>query len=393
MADQSLRVLVVDDTIVYRRILSSIIEELPGTELAATAPNGKIALAKMETAEVDLVLLDVEMPVLDGLKTLEVIRERFPEVGVIMISGSNTSAAGITIRALERGAIDFVPKPEGTDPEESQRQLAQHIKRLVQLFQTRRALRTGRRIAVERPPAPARAPDRPVSVAHAHAHAPVPVPVPVPVPRAAPERYAGKRPTRIDIVVIGVSTGGPNALKALVPHLKADLNVPVLIVQHMPPLFTASLAESLGRKSVLSVREAQEGEAILPNTVLIAPGGKHMVIRQDPARADGHVVALNENPPEHNCRPSVNVLFRSASTFFGGKILAVVMTGMGEDGCEGVRAMKRQGCICLTQEESTCVVYGMPRAVDEAGLSDGRVPIEQMAERIHQLVRNPGQFS
>ncbi len=381
MAEQNLRVLVVDDTIVYRRILSTIIEELPGTELAATAPNGKIALAKMETTDVDLVLLDVEMPVLDGLKTLEVIRERFPDVGVIMISGANTSAAGITIRALERGAIDFVPKPEGANPEESQRQLAQHIKRLVQLFQTRRALRTGRRSPADRPSAATRAPERLAPVA------------PAPVPRPVPERYAGKRPTRIDLVVIGVSTGGPNALKEVVPHLKADLNVPVLIVQHMPPLFTASLAESLGRKSVLPVREAQEGEVILPNTVLIAPGGKHMVIRQDPARGDGHVVALNENPPEQNCRPSVNVLFRSASTYFGGKILALVMTGMGEDGCEGVRAMKRQGCICLTQEESTCVVYGMPRAVDEAGLSDARVPIEQMAERIHQLVRNPGQLT
>ena len=380
MAEQSLRVLVVDDTIVYRRILSSIIEGLPGTVLAATAPNGKIALAKMESTEVDLVLLDVEMPVLDGLKTLEVIRERFPDVGVIMISGANTSAAGITIRALERGAIDFVPKPEGADPQESQRQLAQHIKRLVQLFQTRRALRPGRRIAVERPPAAARTPEKPAPAA------------PAPVPRPVPERYAGKRPTRIELVVIGVSTGGPNALKELVPQLKADLNVPVLIVQHMPPLFTASLAESLGRKSALPVREAQEGESILPNTVLIAPGGKHMVIRQDPARGDGHVIALNENPPEQNCRPSVNVLFRSASTYFGGKILAVVMTGMGEDGCEGVRAMKRQGCICLTQEESTCVVYGMPRAVDEAGLSDARVPVDQLAERIHQIVRNPGQF-
>jgi two-component system chemotaxis response regulator CheB len=160
----------------------------------------------------------------------------------------------------------------------------------------------------------------------------------------------------------------------------------------MPPLFTASLADSLGRKSTLAVREAQEGEAVLANTVLIAPGGKHMVIRSDPNAngGPGFVVALNENPPEQNCRPSVNVLFRSVSTYFGGKILAVVMTGMGEDGCEGVRAMKRQGCICLTQEESTCVVYGMPRAVDEAGLSDERVPLEHLADRIQQLVQNPG---
>lgn len=393
MADQDLKVLVVDDTIVYRRILSSIIEELPGTTLAATAPNGKIALAKMESTEVDLVLLDVEMPVLDGLKTLEVMRERFPDVGVIMVSGVNSSAAGTTIRALERGAIDFISKPDGSGPEESQRQLTTHIRRLVQLFQTRRSLRATRRNMADRAAA-ASAP-----VAERPRVAPTATPPASPPPaaphRAVAERYAGKRPARIELVVIGVSTGGPNALKEVIPQLTPALNVPVLIVQHMPPLFTASLAESLGRKSQLPVREAQEGERVLPNTVLIAPGGKHMVIRPDTAGTEpsGFVIALNENPPEQNCRPSVNVLFRSASTHFGGKILAVVMTGMGEDGCEGVRTMKRQGCICLTQEESTCVVYGMPRAVDEAGLSDARVPLDQLAARIQQLVHSPGQLS
>ncbi len=385
MAENDLRVLVVDDTIVYRRILTTIIEEIPGTVVAATAPNGKIALAKMETTEVDLVLLDVEMPVLDGLKTLEVMHERFPDVGVIMVSGANISAASTTIRALERGAIDFVPKPEGGDLEESQRQLTQHIRRVVQLFQTRRALRSTRRTVTARPGVASQA-DR------AHPAAPA---VAGPAPRPALERYAGKRLSKIEIVVIGVSTGGPNALKEVIPKLTTALNVPVLIVQHMPPLFTASLADSLDRKSTLAVREAQEGEAVLPNTVLIAPGGKHMVIRTDPnaSGGPGFVVALNENPPEQNCRPSVNVLFRSVSTYFGGKILSVVMTGMGEDGCEGVRAMKRQGCICLTQEETTCVVYGMPRAVDEAGLSDARVPLDQLAERIQHLVHNPGQLS
>jgi two-component system chemotaxis response regulator CheB len=384
MAQNELRVLVVDDTIVYRRILTTIIEEISGTVVAATAPNGKIALAKMESTEVDLVLLDVEMPVLDGLKTLEVMRERFPEVGVIMVSGANSSAASTTIRALERGALDFVPKPEGGDLEESQRQLIQHIRRVVQLFQTRRALRSTRKPVTARPgtSAPLERTRPAARVAVAPARPPL-------------ERHAGKRASKVEVVVIGVSTGGPNALKEVIPRLTTALNVPVLIVQHMPPLFTASLADSLDRKSALAVREAQEGDPLLANTVLIAPGGKHMVIRSDPnaSGGPGFVVALNENPPEQNCRPSVNVLFRSVSTYFGGKILAVVMTGMGEDGCEGVRAMKRQGCICLTQEESTCVVYGMPRAVDEAGLSDERVPLSQLAERIQHLVHNPGLLS
>jgi two-component system chemotaxis response regulator CheB len=155
----------------------------------------------------------------------------------------------------------------------------------------------------------------------------------------------------------------------------------------MPPVFTKSLADSLNRTAAVEVCEAADGEAVVPNKVYIAPGGQHMVLRR--SDSGENVIALNENPPEHNCRPSVNVLFRSVATYHGGKILSVVMTGMGEDGCEGVRVMKRQGCIALTQEESTCVVYGMPRAVDDAGLSDEQVPLDQLADRIAALVRNP----
>lgn len=366
MTDGSLQVLVVDDTIVYRKVLATVVESLPGFELAGTAANGRIALDKLGLKPVDLVLLDVEMPVMDGLQTLDAIRRDYPEVGVIMVSGVNASAANITVRALEHGAMDFIPKPDGADLEASRSQLTSQIRRVAQLFQTRRVLKGARRATGAPPKAPAATP---------------------PSTPAPPARPSTRRAGKIDVLAIGVSTGGPNALQQVIPRLPADLGVPVLIVQHMPPMFTASLAQSLNHKSALSVREAQEGDVVTANTVLIAPGGKHMVVRRE---ADGrHVVALNENPPEQNCRPSVNVLFRSVSTYFGKNVLSVIMTGMGEDGCEGVRALKRQGAIVLTQSETTCVVYGMPRAVDTAGLSDAQIPLDELASQITRLVRNP----
>lgn len=164
-----------------------------------------------------------------------------------------------------------------------------------------------------------------------------------------------------------------------------------VLVQHMPPLFTASLADSLSKKANMPVREARDGETITANSVVLAPGGKHMVVRRSPADGNGNqigCVGLNENPPENNCRPSVDVLFRSLAAHYGKHVLAVIMTGMGDDGCKGVKALKRQGGYCITQDEASCVVYGMPRAIEEAGLSDEQVPLEQLAGRITQLVRN-----
>jgi two-component system chemotaxis response regulator CheB len=191
-------------------------------------------------------------------------------------------------------------------------------------------------------------------------------------------------------VAIGVSTGGPNALVQLIPLLPADFPVPVLLVQHMPPMFTASLAEHLDQRSQVRVREATHGEPVLPGQVLIAPGGRHMVVRRlsDAASGETRLIAgLNDAPPENSCRPSVDVLFRSLAAHLEGNILAVVMTGMGNDGLEGVRALKRRGCACLTQSEASCVVYGMPLAVDEAGLSDEQVALERLAARIVHWVR------
>ena len=366
-----LRVLIVDDTIVYRRILADVVEAMDGVFLVGTAPHGRLALAKLEQTPADLVLLDVEMPEMNGLEALREIRARHPGTSVVMVSGVNLSAAETTLRCLELGALDFLRKPEGADPEASRNELKDKLRPLLRHAQTRINLRGGA--------------DR-AGTAGAPAAQPLPAPA---LPAAPPPPRAGRAapvPGRIDVVGIGVSTGGPNALAELIPRLPADFPVPILLVQHMPPVFTASLAEHLDQKAKVSVREAREGEPVVPGCVFIAPGGKHMVVRRLP-EGDAPIIGLNENPPENSCRPSVDVLFRSLAAQYDGNMLAVVMTGMGNDGCEGVRAMKRRGCRCLTQSEATCIVYGMPLAVDEAGLSDEQVPLDRLADRITHLVR------
>jgi len=371
MESNQLKVLIVDDTVVYRRILSDVIEAFEDTVLVGSAPHGRLALTKLEVEPVDLVLLDVEMPEMSGLETLRHIRRLYPQTGVVMISGANSASASYTMEALAQGALDFVRKPDGVDAEANRNELKDLLRPLLRHMRTRKNLRIQPDTGAKAPgtaPAPAR-------------------PVPPPAPSAAPARARQvNRPTRFDVVGIGVSTGGPNALAEVIPLLPADLKVPVLLVQHMPPLFTASLADHLAQRSKVPVHEAREGETVLSGHVYIAPGGKHMVIRRA-GEAGQLIIGLNENPPENSCRPSVDVLFRSLAAQYEGNLLAVIMTGMGSDGCEGVRAMKRKGCHCLTQTEDTCVVYGMPMAVDEAGLSDEKVPLSRLAARITHLVQ------
>lgn len=361
MPSPNLNVLVVDDTIVYRKILSEVLESLEGVQLLGTASQGRLALARMEQTPADLVLLDVEMPEMDGLETLGHLRKRWPETDVVMVSGTNMSSAEITVQALEQGALDFIRKPEGSDPEASRQELRDKLRPLIRHIGTRRNMRA--------PVAPKAA-----------------LPPPLPSPTLSRPMLG-----RIEVVGIGVSTGGPNALAEVIPLLPADFPVPILVVQHMPPTFTASLAEHLDRRSHLRVCEAREGEPIQTGNVYIAPGGKHMVVRRhETGNGRQRIIGLNENPPENSCRPSVDVLFRSMAAQYDGGIAALVMTGMGNDGCEGVRTLKRRGCHCLTQSAETCVVYGMPMAVDEAGLSDEQIPLHFLAQRLVRLVREGG---
>ena len=381
-----LSVMVVDDSAVYRKILTGVLEDIPGVHIVGTAANGRLALERMERLRPQAVLLDVEMPEMNGLETLEKIRSVFPTVGVVMISSMGKRAVDTTVAALEKGAIDFITKPDGESPEENHKTLVERLSPILWTFNTKRTLASVRQKHQH-------------SYQSSVAHAPTTVSPtdvlkqPTKPPRSALMITAAPRPVappaiqKVEAVLIGVSTGGPNALGVVIPALPKDLGVPVLIVQHMPPVFTASLAKSLEKKSRLAVVEAEEGQIIEAGTVYIAPGGKHMVVRRE---KDGgrYAVGLNENPPENSCRPAVDVLFRSAAALYGGGTLSVIMTGMGQDGLNGVKALKQRGGRCLTQDEATCTIYGMPLAVDRAGLSDESLPLNLLADRIAKIVKD-----
>lgn len=349
----SIKALIVDDTVTYRKILSDILSGMPDIELAGTAPNGVIALKKISFQPVDIVFLDLFMPEMDGIETLKNIRKDHPKTKVVMVSSGNPADIKDTISALALGAIDFIQKPGQSNQQANVDFLKKEISRVLHLFPFKKDIKV--------------LPGTPFQ----------PIKPAVPFPKTL-------KPAHVDILVVGVSTGGPEALHKFIPFLPESLSVPVLLVQHMPPFFTLSLAESLARKSKVKVVEAKEGEIIVKGTVYIAPGGRHMTVM---TRENKNVIALNDGPPENSCRPSVDVLFRSvASVYAQGTVLSLIMTGMGADGLNGVRALKRKNCYSITQSESTCVVYGMPRAVDEAGLSDLSVPLPELAEQVSKLI-------
>ncbi len=383
-----LTVLIVDDELIYRTFLSRVMAALDGVELVPPAANGRIALARLKAKAVDLVLLDMKMPEMSGLETLRRIRQDHPEVGVIMISGEYASDAKVVIEALELGALDFLPKAMVAEPDgNSVLTLRAHLRTLFHQFQGRRALQQARRMAsragnstdsgrTQTDVVPGSGTADPPCAVHGG-----------PPSRTVPVRAA--RFGRIEVVAIGTSTGGPNALGEVIPRLPKDLAVPILIVQHMPPFLTASLAQSLDAKSAMGVHEALDNEPLEAGNVYLAPGGRHLTVASEPSHPGGsrrRFIRLDDGPPENSVRPSADVLFRAVAKSFGGHTLAVIMTGMGNDGMKGVQALKEHGCYCITQTQETCVVYGMPRAVDEAALSNERVDLHAIAGRIIDLV-------
>jgi len=362
-----LRVLVVDDTVVYRKIVSDILGEMPGVEVVGIANNGKIAMSRIERWRPDLVILDVEMPEADGLEVLAFIKRKTLPTGAVMLSSFTQKGSERTIQALELGAFDFIPKPETQSMDESRAAVKGQLVRMVEAFALQAEVRALLAGGVAREPRP------------------------VPSPKAAPLSPVQETPRRRQastLVVIGVSTGGPNALKEVLPRLPGDLGAPVLVVQHMPPMFTKSLADSLNSRCALPVVEAADGQVIQPNQVMIAPGGRHMRVVAGPDRISRRI-QLTDDPPESGSRPSVDYLFRSVAHVHGGRVTAVIMTGMGSDGKLGMALLRRAGAITVAQDERTCVVYGMPREVIDAGLADVVVPLDAIADQIIQTVRLP----
>ncbi|MBO9521512.1 MAG: chemotaxis response regulator protein-glutamate methylesterase [Nocardioidaceae bacterium] len=347
-------VLVVDDSVVVRRLVSDVLAEDPAIEVVGTAVNGKIALEKIAQLGPDLVTLDIEMPVMDGLETLVALRAAHPRLPVIMFSTLTELGASATLDALERGANDYVTKPAnvGSVTAAMDAVRAQLIPRIKAL--------TG----VRTPHVPAPAPARRVAPA-------------VPARTGAPP----------DVVVIGSSTGGPDALATVIGALPADLPVPVAIVQHMPPVFTGLFAQRLDARSGLTVREAQDGDVLRPGTVLIAPGDHHLRLRSTPA---GVVGRLDQGPQENYCRPAVDVLFRSATEIYGPRVLAVVLTGMGSDGARGAATIVEAGGSAIVQDQATSVVWGMPGAVVAAGVPAEVLPLADVGAAILSRLQRAG---
>jgi len=362
--ERRLRVLVVDDTVVYRRIVSEILASLPGVEVLSAAANGKIALQKMEQLHPDLLTLDLEMPEMDGLEVLRQLKAKNSPVGAIMLSAFTTSGADATVAALKLGAFDFVLKPSGTDTDSNIEELRRELGHKIEAFARSRSLRE----AVGDSSGP-----QPVATRKASSASEV-------VRRMSiiAQPASGKP----EVVALGISTGGPQALSRMLPQLPGDLAAPMLIVQHMPPKFTASLAHDLNSRCQLAVSEAAGDDAVVPGRILIAPGGRQMKLDREGERL---VVRVTEDPPENHCRPAVDYLFRSVAHVCGPNAVGVIMTGMGSDGALGCRLLKRRGATIITQDEATCVVYGMPKQPTEEGLADAVVPLERMATEITRL--------
>jgi len=353
-----MKVFVVDDTAIYRKILSEAVESIDGLELAGTASRGSIALHKLEGRDVDLVLLDIFMPDMDGLETMIEIKARYPKMHVVMVSGATTRDAGITIKALRNGAADFIAKPKAPSFREGMPVIIEEVRRVTKAL--------GLKVETNIPPFF-------LSKADAEAR--------LKSSSAAPPRAIG-------LVVIGVSTGGPRVLSTIIPKLPRDLDCPVLIVQHMPPTFTATLAEHLDKESAMTVTEAKCGEAILPGHVYLAPGGYHMGMKEAVFRTESEwIIELNNDPHVNSCKPSIDVLFESVALAVQSPVLAVILTGMGEDGANGLETLKKGNCYCLSQSRETCVVYGMPHAVKSRGLSNEVLDPDEFAARITELVR------
>jgi two-component system chemotaxis response regulator CheB len=364
------RILIVDDSAVMRSLLRSIVHGDPALEVAGTAADGASALSLIETVRPDLLLLDVEMPVMDGLVTLRRLRARGQKMPVIMCSSLTQRGAKVTIEALASGASDYVAKPAGQAGREAASQaLSQDLLPKIHAFTSQSQMEPPLSQPSQQPfPGPPRPP--------------------LILPMAPPHRPQAIVSTPV-AVVIGVSTGGPAALDILLPALPANFPLPVLIVQHMPELFTRLFAERLNGRCHLPVREAADGDSVRPGAIYIAKGNWHMEVV--PAARPGalHTLRLNQGPMENHCRPAVDVLFRSAAAAWGSGVLAVVLTGMGSDGLIGSRIVREHGGSVLAQDQPTSAVWGMPGAVTNAGLAHRVLPLGAIAPEILRLACRP----
>jgi two-component system, chemotaxis family, protein-glutamate methylesterase/glutaminase len=346
-----IRVLIVDDSVVVRKVLCDALASDSAIHVAGTAADGRIGLAKLEQLSPDLITLDVEMPNLSGLETLAEIRKKYPRLPVIMFSTLTERGAATTLDALALGASDYVTKPSNSGSVE------------VTLARIRQEL---------------------IPRIKALCPSPGGVTTAKPAPRVSPPAKRIPNNARVDILAIGASTGGPNALAEVLPRLSAEFPVPIVIVQHMPPLFTRLLAERLNKQSAITIEEGKAGTVLQAGVASIAPGDYHMVLEREGTKVK---LAMNQELPENSCRPAVDVLFRSVAKQFGANVLAVVLTGMGSDGVLGSRVVRERGGEVYVQDEASSVVWGMPGQTAGGGFADEILPLREIASEIETRVQ------
>jgi two-component system chemotaxis response regulator CheB len=352
---RSTRVMIVDDSAVIRGMIARWLTEAGGFDIVATAANGRTAVDAAERSKPEIILLDLEMPEVDGLAALPMILKAHPASRIIVISTLTQRNAEISLKCLSLGAVDYLAKPESARAAGAAADFRRDlVEKLRALGETK--------VRPQRSPAPALA------------------------VLPAPSAPGASRPAAVkpQCLLIGSSTGGPRAVERVLLDLKPALpRIPVLIVQHMPAMFTAVFAEHL--QSFLSVpaREAKDGDAILPGTILVAPGGRHMGVTTSGGKA---VIRLSDGPAENFCRPAVDVLFREAAAVFGASALATVLTGMGSDGTHGARHLTKAGATVIAQDEATSIVWGMPGSVVKAGLAHEVLPLEAIGRSLKGLI-------
>ncbi len=373
MSSTTINVLIVDDSALMRNLIGRIVESEPGFTLVGKAMNGAFALKKLETLEVDIIILDLEMPEMNGIEFLKQRKERKIEVPVIILSSIARRGAEITMEALSLGASDFIKKPSGSVSEDIH-VIGEQLVSLIKAYGGRRKVSTPSVVPAPAPIAPPVAP--PVSP-------PVSLPPvatkPVTLPSGTLRPHSG-----LQICVIGISTGGPNALRQVFGALDADFPLPILVVQHMPAGFTAEFARSLDKNCPLEVKEAEEGDLVKKGRILIAPGDWHIEVEK---KSLATLVHLNQNDQCNGHRPSAGVLYKSVAKQFGSSILAVIMTGMGRDGAAEIGEIYRAGGLTLAQDEASSVVFGMPRVAIEMGHVEKVVSLNDMAGTLNKLAK------
>ncbi len=363
---KKLSVLVVDDSAIYRKIVGRGVETMTGVDLIGYAEDGMDALQKVQQLRPDLVLMDIEMPRMDGLQTIKELKRKGIKAGVIVVSSVDVRACSKTLSAVQNGAFELVAKPGVCAEGNAHEILNRDISKAIEAF------RFSKKPRVQAPRSMPRS--KPMVPKTSAPSGPTPPPG---RPRA--ESY--------EILVIGISTGGPAALSKVIPKLAARFPIPIVIVQHMPAGFTKHLAETLNGNSSISVVEGEQGMKVKAGQVVIAPGGHHLSLtgsRMSPQ------VELDEGPMVNGARPAVDRLFESAAKMFGPRTLCAVMTGMGTDGTEGARVIRNAGGYCITQDQASCIVYGMPKAVADAGLADEVVSLLEMEKRMQMLAMRKG---